>query len=302
MHVRRTFAELSVEEIFLPWVAHFLRRGRLALVLGSGISYGSDLPSWEVLLDRMFSAESVGKPDTTDLKLMAEMFRSRVCKGDREVFLEKVHAALYESHNPDLAVLRREETLTALSSFLLSSKRGTATNVVTYNYDDLLERYLVSCGLAVEPIFDPSHWINDVDVSIHHPHGYLPFNDKLPRSFDIVLDRRSYNRLLTEGGDKWIEEISTIMRTHFCLFVGISLKDERFDAIIDMVGSRHIALKEGHAAWGVAFKTAGESVDSSAWADRGVYAKELGSYTELPDALLRIVRRAAEVQLDEFSS
>lgn len=269
-----------------------LAKGRLALFLGAGVSAFYGLPDWDTLVARLCAMNGEGVPakvgDPID---RIEALRIRHYKGRAPEFLKDVWAALYEGVALDFETLRSNRLLSAIGSLAMASKRGSASKIITLNYDDLLELYLEYHGFVVDSIHVEKHWVGGGDVTIHHPHGLLPLEATRPGSDAIVLGTRDYLHVM--GQDSlWKPVLQSIMRTHTTLYIGLSGSDRHQQQLVEELTRTHAAGGERLAYHGVRFATERGEDAETIMEDFGVHTQVLGSWDELPSFLFEICQNA----------
>ena len=111
-----------------------------------------------------------------------------------------------------------------------SASRGVEA-VVTFNFDDLLERELRRRRVPVQPIGDATRSDGD-GLRIIHAHGYIPAEGPLSRR-DVVFTEPDYHRL-TESVFHWsLSEVVERLRKNVVLFVGLSVSDPSLRRLLD---------------------------------------------------------------------
>jgi hypothetical protein len=282
--------------------------GRLALVLGAGISMPFGLPNWPTLLQelrKVLKTDPLLKgnpnlkddpPPNWDLKRLAEDLRIiyEESGGTTQGFLDHVSSALYSNHRIKVETLLENRTLAALGAFVMSSKRGRAGAVISFNYDDLLEYYLDYHGSVVVSISADKYWAPSADVVIYHPHGFLPKFTNRTRSDDLVLDQESYSKAVGSK-ELWWEQIRLLLRQHFCIFIGLSGNDDNLDSMLREVNEAHPAKVGQLPFWGLSFTATAEDPMSRILSRRGIYLKRVNSFDDLPEFLFAICREAASL-------
>jgi hypothetical protein len=282
--------------------------GRLALVLGAGISIPFGLPNWSALLqelrkvlrtDPLLSDNQNIKDDSPfdlDLKRHAEDLRIiyEDSGGTTKGFLDHVSSALYGNHRITPETLLENRTLAALGAFVMSSKRGRAGAVISFNYDDLLEHYLDYHGSVVVSISSDTYWAPSADVVIYHPHGFLPKFTNRTRSADLVLDQQSYSKAVGSR-ELWWEQIRLLLRQHFCIFIGLSGYDDNLDSMLREVNETHPAKGAQLPFWGLSFTEALKDPMSRILRKRGIFLKDIKNFDHLPDFLFAICQEAASL-------
>jgi hypothetical protein len=279
-----------------------LYRGRLAVILGAGVSLQFDLPGWTELVRRVAVAAGTAVPAGLEnaLEDAAEVILTKSFKGDRPLFAAAVREALYEKCDVSFAALRRNNLLAALAALVMTSSRGSMSGVVTFNFDDVLETYLTYHGFDVEAVAGMPTWSSRTDVRVYHPHGLLPL-DRTADVTPLVFTRRDFDAVVGKTEAIWRQVLLAVMRSSTCLFLGLSGADANLTSLLDDINGRedvkatHPARLRGDLFWGVRFT---ESTDSRlvTWENRGVFNVVLPTYDDLPDWLFSIAQRAAAMR------
>lgn len=273
----------------------------MALVLGAGVSMPFGLPSWDALIDRLYKSAHAKAP-RTDAKRQVEHFRDKFCVGSDAKLIEHVRRALYREATLDPDALRQNPTLAAIAALVTIARHFGTAPVVTLNYDDLLERLLEYHGIVTDSVGEPVHWSSAAEAVVYHPHGLIPTRNGVQPSTRIVLDQLSYAAF--RGSELWWEEVRTLLRTHFCLFIGLSGRDDNLDSWLVECRERHAAnIRPALTYWGVSFTLKNDPVTADAWRRRGIFCKLVANYENaLPSLLFRIVqevgRRVRQRPLD----
>lgn len=290
LHLQQDWADPVLVRRFL---ATQLTLGRIALFLGAGVSAALGLPTWATLVQRMYASASRDPPDAP-LDLAVQLFLDRVCNNDRARFRAAVREALYDGFQPRPE--RAPPLLTALAALTMASQRGRASQVVSYNFDDLLESYLEWHGFVVASIASDRAWMDTADVRIYHPHGLLPYDPSLRESStDIVLDRTSFDAMATEAGARWRQTLGGIARSHSCIFVGLSGGDRGLTSMLAQAWRDHAAAAEGLPYMGVRFATTDDGLNG-VWANGGVFTVAVASHDAIAPYLMQICQEAAQLR------
>lgn len=272
-------------------LAEQLTKQRLALILGAGISKPFGLPDWNGLIWNLYDAQSEPLPSSGEPTQQVEDFRLKFFKNNHKGFIDSVSEAVYKGVDVGFKELRENLTLASIASLVMASKRGSTSQIVTFNYDNLLEIYLAYHGFVAHSVSEEIHWFRDADVNIYHPHGFLPYGGgKAEPSSKLILDRESYDEIL--GKDlPWRQLLLTLMRTHTCLFIGLSGEDVALSQLLTDVKKIHAIVGTPELFWGVSFTTSPDL--KPRWESRNVFCKVLKGYDELPDLLFKICQTAA---------
>jgi SIR2-like domain len=285
-------------ETLKEYLAGQLKKGRLALVLGSGISQPVGLPGWEKLIGTLFEMKGEKLPSgSSKLEQLAEYFRHEFYKDDYEGYVQAIHGALYKDVEMGFgSLMEKSRTLSAIGSLVMASRRGSASNIITFNFDNLLETFLNYHGFVAEPVFDIPHWATYSDVTVYHPHGMISFLDGV-FSKNVVFDQESYSEVIGKESDPWHQLAVTLMRSQTCLFIGLSGADGHLDSLLKSVQKVHAVSLERTRYWGIAFSVDDSRVNSTQWERRGIFFKKIDDYeVALPEFLFAICQSASRIR------
>jgi len=289
-----TIDDWQQEPTLLRFLSKQLANGSLTLVLGAGVSDHFGLPSWRTLIKNLFAAKRSPVP-RKDPKRQAEDFRNRYYESDVPGFLKAVKVALYRGVKVDFDSMRSHNTLAAIASLVMASNRGSASRVITFNFDDLLEIYLEYHGFVTLSVGERMHWSRAVDVTVLHPHGLLPYKGPRLDSADIVFDQFSYTKVIGTPGSAWRQLLLSTMRTHTCLFIGLSGDDDNLDSLLEKCMNQHASRLDNSLFWGVAFSTSDKN--EKFWKRRRVFLKKVDDYDRaLAQFLFQICQGAAALR------
>jgi SIR2-like domain len=277
-------------------LADLLTSGKLALVIGAGVSKSMGLPSWDELLDQILADLPGPHPnllDTLDPKQKAEFILTEYCSGE-QAFNDIVKNALYKNFSVDFQSLREHSLLAAIASIaMIGSKKSGSFPVINFNFDDILELYLRFHGFSVQPITNPAGWNNDSEVNIYHLHGFLPHSQG-KASNTIVFDQASFSAAHT---DQWHSKALQILSSRFCLYIGVSGKDGHLDQLILKSIENHPALSETRLPFaGVKFSLEDDPLNFQ-WKRRKIFVKTLDNWNETPSYLFKICQLAASGEI-----
>jgi hypothetical protein len=288
----------------IGYLAKQLLDGRLALLLGAGVSIKFGLPGWAELVNRMSAATGGAALGAGgDALRRAQTIRDEKFKDNTKGFIELVREALYRDASVEFSRLTKNELLSAIGSLVMASGRGSASKVITLNFDDILETYLEYFGFVVSSVIEEKHWNSNSDVTIYHPHGFLPFShlDKR-RGADIVLSTRDFLRAMTAdrlNGWRWL--LFTLFRTHTVLHIGLSGDDLNIESLMNDIQALHPAKSSKAAYGGVRFALDQADLDTdivASYKGYGVYTHLLKDWDEeLPNFLFGICQEARKQRL-----
>ena len=280
------------ESTLLDYLGGQLALGNLCLVLGAGVSNSIGLMGWEDLLVDMFDKKGGSLQSGRPLESEAERFRLKYYNGDNGGFVDAIRQSLYDGISVNFKDLRKNDTLAAIGALVMSSIRGSASEVITFNFDNLLEMYLEYHGFVTNSVTEPRHWAGKSDVTIIHPHGFIPNDKDIGDSSEVVFDQRSFASTIGDEANLWRQKVATLLRTHTCIFIGLSGDDLNLDSILLTCKQNHAGLESRTAFWGISFTTSPETFVKERWEARGVYCKRIDTYDVIPDFLFKICQLA----------
>lgn len=239
------------------------RENTLVLFLGAGVSQGYGLPSWNELVLSLLLDESAADFEgywphyrvplaswltetlgisATSMAQLARIY-ARDHQYDDAQFREYVRDVLYRFQTQP----QGQTTLSAVASLLQRSVKprgaGHIPAVVTFNYDDLLERELRARQVKFNVVFDATRRPVK-SLSILHVHGYLPWQADVPLE-DIVLTEDEYHRR-SFAAFHWSHiDLASLLRNYSVLFIGLSMSDPNLRR---MLSASHGA-KDGINHW-----------------------------------------------------
>jgi hypothetical protein len=285
------------EKDLVNFLSKLLNRGSIALVIGSGISKPLGLPIWTELIERMFNSQKKIKYDKKkNLLKNAESIKKIVCFSKDNIFNNRVKKALYQDiKNLDYNKIKENSTILALGALTMSSRRGNIANIVTLNYDDILELYLEYNGFIVNSICDDYMLMGNEDIRIFHLHGFLPFSKNKRNSKKITLDQNDYSNLEKNSLSPLRQQILNIFRANFIIFIGVSGNDPDLEYLLNQVKTEHILQRPDYNYWGITITTSRSKKLKSFWERNNVFTKRIGNYPkDLPNLLFSICQKAAK--------
>lgn len=276
------------------YLASQLVKGRLAVIIGAGASFGFGLPSWEALVTQLYLKKGQPLPSGTMIDVSA-LFQSTYFNGKSQNFAEYVRECLYPIDGVEENLLWKSELLRALAALLSNSVRGSATCVLSFNFDNLLENYLEILGILSESVDEMPTWNTKSDIKIFHPHGLLPSEKtKKVSSSGIVFTASDYESVIGDSSDAWNQKMLDIFTSHTCLFIGLSGNDDRLMNLLNKVRNIHPSItNQASLNWAIRATTVNESiVTSHKWEKNKVLNRAFNSHDEIPNWILSICRKA----------
>ena len=270
-------------------ISELLTDSRVALILGAGASVSFKLPQWDELLDSVEStlnSERVSFSNITDEKARAQKIKEVLFNNDSGEFIDAVRSALYQGYDPTFEKLSQNSALSSLASIVLAGSKYDRFNIITFNFDDVMELYLRFHGHSAYAVTEHNTWADfGASVNIYHIHGYLPFFDT-NSSKNIVLDEDSFNAI---SDSKWDARIKPILLENFCIFFGLSGDDTHLIDLMEDTEANHILANNNPSHfWGIRLNCGGTANEGEKWAKWGIANIEFDSWLEAYSYLFSI--------------
>lgn len=217
----------------------------VVLFLGAGVSIGAGLPSWDTLLQRLLANEEqdgnginytcIDEKCFHSSIIIARYIRESLEKSKRGEFsgwsfTEALRDALWDGYDPK----KGNHSLINTIAEIIKDKSKPVNSVITYNYDDLLERALG------EDFAQPIGKDNDIERNkfpIYHVHGILPYSEKEKAGDTVastaIISEDDYHKLY-EKAFHWsnVEQLHALQRCT-CFFIGFSMSDPNLRRMLD---------------------------------------------------------------------
>lgn len=215
-----------------------LTEERFTLFLGAGVSMSANLPSWWNLLKDMIDTCKQKEFKDGDIeKLTKVCYNSSIVMGrfvrmmmekksNDEDYYQCLHDALYGGISAYRSPLIDE------ICNLVDSKKLQAQSIITYNFDDVMERALRERGIGNYSVFgqnQPQRFF-----PIYHVHGFIPYANKDDIKSVPVLSEEEYHRVYASSYN-WsnVEQLHALSRTT-CIFIGLSMTDPNLRRLLDI--------------------------------------------------------------------
>lgn len=231
--------------------------GNNALFLGAGVSMSADMPSWSKLLKGLMSEVKQLKPATleafkeldvhvheecgkSDL-IMARYLQAAILQYDKNAqFSELIQRHLYGEKN-------ESALLTALAKIVQQKK---VDEVVTYNFDNLLEQNLEKLNLRDSVDYVAISKEAEVKgqriMPIFHVHGIIPKQGPVDK---VVFSEEEYHERYSNAFH-WsnIEQLHAMSMKH-CFFIGLSMVDPNLRRLLDVARKMNMSSGDSHFAF-----------------------------------------------------
>lgn len=279
----------------LRFLGQKLVTGRLSLFLGAGASDAFGLPDWDTLTNNLCREAGVVRDPSVSNEQQAESIYVETFSQNRLAFAGAVQKSLYPSSFEVSNVVAADNTLlSAIGALVISSTRGRAAGVVTFNFDDLLEKYLAMRGFVVESCAMLPSWRTTADVEVLHQHGLLPSDLSIEPETPIVFAGLDFDDVIGKTHDLWRQRIIGLLQSTTPIFVGLSGRDGNLTSMLKDAAKQHPSL--GDRYWGVRVGSAEDKYDKRTWKNRRVWALEVATRKHVADAIFSICRHAADIR------
>lgn len=291
----------------------------LALFLGAGVSKDAGIPQWNelinALLSKMIASRITAKDSETLPKHLdavidlayknqenSPITQMRYIKGafSHAEYNELVHEVLYSGKpkaNTDL--------LNAIASVCTPRRNHIGVQgVITYNFDDLLERCLNRLKIQTHIITCEDDISTPNKLSIFHVHGYMPKKfDENDSHAELIFSEEDYHRVYRDAYCWSNLAQLNYLREHTCLFIGCSLTDPNLRRLLDVAKRnnekpRHFAfLRRNNAANSgqvdqkalEIYKDIDLSLREKYYAEMGINIIWVDDFDEIPQILLSLL-------------
>ncbi|RBL92909.1 SIR2 family protein [Chitinophaga flava] len=230
-------------------------RGQFAFFLGAGVSSSAGMPDWNTLLNSLFvsylakelsiSQEDIkqivnrlNEVDEPSALMAARYLRKGLSKERTEMreFTKIITENLYQLRDTQREI--NSDLLKSISNLCMPKRTGAKVrSVVTYNFDDLLERQLKNKSIQYHSIYSENEYYHPDELPIYHVHGFLPENPNGYEGLDkstLVFSEEGYHQIYSEAYH-WSNLVQlNNLREYNCLMVGLSMTDPNLRRLLDI--------------------------------------------------------------------
>ena len=211
------------------------QQGNVVLFLGAGVSRSVNMPDWHELLKGMCTSDEWGSEDMD--KFIQEHNGAEIVLGrfirlllnlkstDPE-YMKRIHDKLYSNEISNT----KSQLVDSLCNLV---ETGKVKSIITYNYDDVMERSLIEKGIKCYPVYENNTPENV--FPIYHIHGYIPRDNNESANLPTpVLSEEMYHEIYADSYN-WsnIEQIHAMNRST-CFFIGLSMRDPNLRRLLDI--------------------------------------------------------------------
>lgn len=228
-------------EGFIKKAQEVVAQGSNSLFLGAGVSMSAQMPSWNDLLKGLMGEVKLLKTPTLEAfkelsshvleecgdsnLIMGRYLQTAISMSDNKaVFSEQIQKYLYNENDTS-------QLLVNLARIVQQKK---VNEVITYNFDNLLEQNLAKMNLTDS--IDYTAISKDAEIKghntlpIYHVHGIIPKEG--PVDTVVFSEEEYHKRYSTAYHWSNVEQLHALTRTH-CFFVGLSMTDPNLRRLLD---------------------------------------------------------------------
>lgn len=260
----------TIESEQVPWkerrneimreIGETYNAGRFSLMLGAGVSSSAGLPDWNTLLNSLFvsmltgSDEEKSKTDHEHISsivkrlrqvdgpsalTLARYVRKGMAKGsnvEQSEFINSVTQSLYGLRDGRRSI--SSPLIKGIVDLCAPSRMGAkVAAILTYNFDDLIERELLARDLVHKSIFEDVDLARPEELPVYHVHGFLPEHRNHYPNIDkgtLVFSEEGYHQIYRDAYH-WsnLVQLSSLRET-CCLMIGLSLTDPNLRRLLEI--------------------------------------------------------------------
>lgn len=212
------------------------------------------LPSWASLIERLFEIhrrETSTSGVVTPLDAVNSHFGNAanlvtgryIAKMFPNDLAQQVKNCLYDTENC-------ERSLTsAIAHFAHVCAMERNPGIVTFNYDDILERFIEENmpALNPKPVYSEGYKLKRSQLPIYHVHGYLPKSGPVPSGAHLILSEEAYHGRF-EDAFSWSNLVQISAYVNNCIFIGLSFNDPNLRRLLDVAAKRSVSREPKHVA------------------------------------------------------
>ena len=211
--------------------------GQNTLFLGAGLSASLGVPGWESLLKKLLTKirrkrkelpiyKSICK-DSDQSYLVLARYIDDLAQQNEMSLVSEIRPMLYKNVRDDSDFL---------SSIVELLKLNRVGEVITYNYDTLLEQRMEDEEISNTSIDCQSRRVKNA-IPVMHVHGIISRDDTVLDS-NVVLSEEKYHDLYRDSYH-WANVAQLYALTHTtCIFAGLSMKDPSLRRLLDIANSQ----------------------------------------------------------------
>ena len=241
--LKERFSALNTEDKPKDWIGERnLRVAKLrkefhevqiSLFIGSGLSCSLGVPGWGKLLKQLtkqvqkvvtsYPNYLAIKNDSDKSFLITARYLNNAAKRNELPFVAEIRKRLYRTSK------LKSDFMDAVIELLKENRIG---EIITYNYDTLLEQRMTSEQIPNAPIDCQNKRVRN-EIPVMHVHGVIHPEDT-DYDKNVVLSEDEYHNLYHDSYH-WANVAQLYAFTHTkCIFVGLSMTDPSLRRLLDI--------------------------------------------------------------------
>lgn len=246
------------EKIIVSLIETFKNR-QFSLFLGAGVSSSAGMPNWNKLLNSLFVSyltnefdksknisdidineivDRLNQVDEQSALMAARYLRKGLSKQqiNDNTFVKTITRSLYELR--DKTKSENSTLINSITNICMPRQNGARIrSVVTYNFDDLLEKNLSQKSIKHHSIYTDNENPSSDELPIYHAHGFLPEDRLSYTSLDkttLVFSEEGYHHIYSDPYH-WSNLIQLYnLKENNCLMIGLSMTDPNLRRLLDI--------------------------------------------------------------------
>lgn len=204
-----------------------LKNNKVSVFLGAGVSASAGIVTWDSLLEKLCIKRGLSKIDSDiDSVVKGRYIIDEYKQSQKEIpyeFYKDIREILY-------ANIKTSNLISSIASLVT---QGNIESIISYNYDNLVEREIRNKGKLCFPVFNKARSKEQNSLYIYHVHGYVSHEEDDEYS-PIVLGEQEYHKIFQESYN-WgnVEQLHALCRST-CFFIGLSMDDPNLRRLIDI--------------------------------------------------------------------
>ena len=204
-----------------------LKNNKVSVFLGAGVSASAGIVTWDSLLEKLCIKRGLSKIDSDiDSVVKGRYIIDEYKQSQKEIpykFYKDIREILY-------ANIKNSNLISSIASLVT---QGNIESIISYNYDNLVEREIRNKGKLCFPVFNKARSKEQNSLYIYHVHGYVSHEEDDEYS-PIVLGEQEYHKIFQESYN-WgnVEQLHALCRST-CFFIGLSMDDPNLRRLIDI--------------------------------------------------------------------
>lgn len=235
------------------------KKGQFSFFLGAGVSSSAGMPDWNTLLNSLFvtyltnefdQEEKINDDDITQIvdrlneidepsALMAARYLRKGLDNNgkaSEEFTKTISSNLYKLRDSNRNI--DSDLIKSIVELCMPLRTGAKIkSVVTYNFDDLIERQLDAQSILYHSIYTDNDYTDPDELPVYHVHGFLPEAIDDYKALDkstLVFSEEGYH-LIYSDSYHWSNLVQlSNLRDNNCLMVGLSMTDPNLRRLLDI--------------------------------------------------------------------